>query len=118
MFQESGVGINDSKVYIDLSDIGMPSNVQADNCNPSWKCYWEGIAAATKAINSLTDLEKMYYDGETEFPYAVNAKKAVITVLSTSEDDLGNKADKVDFNISVDVFPPEIVMFCPVMERV
>lgn len=73
IIDEQGIGFARQKnVYLDLSQLGGRTRVQADVCeeiNHWWECEWDVIAAAKKG-------------GYT------------ITLLDDSEDDLGNKFAK------------------------
>jgi len=50
LITESGVGLNLSKVYLDLSEINGRSSVKADNCTgagTTWNCYWYDVETTT-----------------------------------------------------------------------
>lgn len=77
---EDGVGVNETKIYLDLSEIGL-GNKNADNCTEGWECYWGGIGAAEG-------------DGSE------------VTITLSGEDDLGNEADDLPKEFVVDTTDP------------
>ncbi|MCI0557125.1 MAG: hypothetical protein MN733_01415, partial [Nitrososphaera sp.] len=91
-----GIGFMGKKVYLDLHELGMGSNAQADGCSrysgATWRCLWFLTPPATVA-------EGMYQ----------------ITVLSETADDLGNLVSGTpEFDIIYDntgPYPPQIIDF-------
>ncbi|MBL7050954.1 hypothetical protein ISS04_02200 [Candidatus Woesearchaeota archaeon] len=86
LITESGVGLNLSKVYLDLSEINGRSNVKADNCTgagATWNCYW--------------------YDIETTNGEGHKQLKLI------GEDDSGNAFGKLGIVVYADTTFPEIV---------
>ncbi|MFT4304079.1 MAG: hypothetical protein ACMXYG_05920 [Candidatus Woesearchaeota archaeon] len=107
--QEEGIGVNNSNIFFGLSNIGLPGSVKADNCTGGWTCYWYDISAANAPVESLPWLTSTQMVNETERTYNLRAKQAEVMILSSSEDDLGNSGNFTRFNLSVDIFPPEII---------
>ena len=86
LITESGVGLNLSNVYLDLSEINGRSNVKADNCTgagATWNCYW--------------------YDIETTNGEGHKQLKLI------GEDDSGNAFGKLGIVVYADTTFPEIV---------
>jgi len=106
--RENGIGVNDTKVYLGLQDLGLGSSVQADNCTPSWVCYWYDMTATSSSASSLDWMTTTVTVNNTNYTYQLKAKLGEVKFLSSSEDDLGNYANQTIFNISVDVYDPEI----------
>lgn len=105
-FTEDGYGLNNSDIYLDLSDFGVGSNVKADNCTPSWTCYWNDFYANVDAADQLDDLEHSYQEDDQTIYYSVNAKIGQIKITAPSLDDLNNPAEYSKFNVSIDVYAP------------
>ncbi|MEM3154319.1 MAG: hypothetical protein QW165_01995 [Candidatus Woesearchaeota archaeon] len=91
-----GIGFTSSRVYLDLSALGMSSNAQADGCSrysgATWRCLWLLTPPAWVAEGTYK-----------------------ITVLADTSDDLGNRiATTADYNIIYDntgPYPPQIIDF-------
>ncbi|MCB9359499.1 hypothetical protein H6503_06215 [Candidatus Woesearchaeota archaeon] len=105
---ETGIGINNSEVYFDLSEIGR-GTVKADNCTPGWTCYWDSISANQNSIGSLNWLTTTQDINGTNYTYQLKAKQSTVRITSSSKDDLGNSGNSTNFNLSVDVYPPDII---------
>jgi hypothetical protein len=91
-----GIGFNSKRVYLDLSEIGMGNNVQADGCSPvsgaDWRCLWFVVP-----------------------PASIPEGTYQITVLTDTSDDLGNKITTTsEYDIIYDntgPYPPQIIDF-------
>jgi len=106
-FTESGVGMNASYAYLDLSNIGQGSK-QADNCTPTWSCKWYDYDATNSPYTNLPYLTKTVNINGTNYTYNLNARQAEVSVKDETSDDLGNTANKTRYNLTVDIFPPII----------
>lgn len=56
-FEETGVGMNKSNAYLDLSQLGRGNKVKADRCERNWKCYWnvQPTTSGTHPVRVHTD---------------------------------------------------------------
>jgi hypothetical protein len=107
---EEGVGMNLSKAYLDLSQIGMSGSLKADNCTGSWSCYWGDISVPDAGtVSSLPALTVNVDVNGTIVPYTLEARVAEISFLASSMDDLGNTGNKTTFNLTVDVYKPTVL---------
>jgi hypothetical protein len=108
-FTEQGIGMNDSKAYLDLSGIGMGGSVQAFNCTPSWSCVWTEVSASESTVSGQENLVLTTTVNGSEVSHEVNARLIKVDVLHSTQDNLGNLANKTTFNLSSDIYKPEIV---------
>ena len=54
-FDEPGIGLNNSDIYLDLSDVGFGSSVKAHNCTEGWECYWYmGSSSGSEGIKEIS----------------------------------------------------------------
>jgi hypothetical protein len=85
-FREAGGGMDNTKVFIDMTNINGNARVRANSCNQTapnaWVCYWKNIQPRAA-------------DGE--YPAAVRGD---------STDKLGNQMSKYDFTLGIDTTPP------------
>jgi len=87
---ETGAGINDNNIFLDLTQFNGMYSVQADNCTQGavWACYWYNVNAYGR--NSGDRLK--------------------IIVLPTSTDDVGNPASGLsEAEIVLDKEPPRLL---------
>jgi hypothetical protein len=82
---DTGAGINDSNIYLDLTNVGYAANTKANNCSDGY-CYWY-----MASCNSASEGIKM------------------ISVTTNSKDYLGNPLKRsFDVNVTVEKTLPSV----------
>lgn len=77
---EEESGLNKANMYLDLGAVGSGNRVKAESCTGGWSCYWNTGANSG--------------DGST------------VNIGAYGEDDLGNKADRISREFTVDITEP------------
>ncbi len=86
----TGIGLNASKIFLNLETIGMGRSVKANYCTPKsgplWECYWNTYSTARDGANKLISIDE-----------------------TKSSDDLDNKIqNKMDTKVELDSTVPQL----------